>query len=173
MGKIARAWDQMSDEEKLAELREPTITRCLRSYAPDDDGDGDNNGDKESVPVVTCGRDQESECGMKDPTECAIHAPPKVGGKSRRKGRSKSPRKGEFLKTFEGLVVSIRRKAMDLNSLEERAALVDRYWRDLQKQFKDGGIAPEFAAVVRQCLYSETIAWHWFGSRLDYPPGEG
>jgi hypothetical protein len=172
MGKLAKLWNEMSDAEKLDELREPTITRCFRSYAPGDDNDGDT-----VTPVITCGRLYEDECGLKDPSECAVHNPPKLSndGKSRRrsKSRRKSVRKGEFLRTFEKLVVQIRRKAMNLNTLEERAALVDKYWQQLKAEFRRGEIAADFAEVVRQCLYSETIAWHWFGYREDYPPGEG
>jgi hypothetical protein len=122
MGEIARRWNELSDEEKLAELRDPVITRCLTS----------------------------------------------VGSKS-----SKSRGKGEFLDSFERLVVSVRRKAMSLSTLEERAELVDRTWRQLQTQFRRRGVAPDFAAIVRRCLVSETISWPWFGNRIDYPVGEG
>jgi hypothetical protein len=115
MGEIARQWDQMSEAEKVNELRAPTITRAL--------------------------------------------------GKPRGKC--------DFLKSFEDLVVAVRRKAMGCSGLEERAALVDRTWRDLQVRFRRAGIAPDFQAVVRRCLISETISWPWLGRRIDYPPGEG
>jgi hypothetical protein len=173
MGDLAKRWNEMSDAEKLDELRDPVITRCLRSYAP---GDDDNDGDGVATPVITCGRLFEDECGLKDPSECAVHSPPPVPldkSRRRRKSRRKAARKGEFLKTFEKLVVQIRRKAMALDTLEERAALVDKYWQQLKAEFRRGEIAADFAEVVRQCLYSETIAWHWFGYREDYPPGEG
>jgi hypothetical protein len=116
MGEIAKAWDQMSDEQKTDELREPTITRI------------------------------------------------RVG-----EARGKS----DLLESFDNLVTSIRRKAMNLNTLEERAALVDRTWCNLQRRFRRAGIPHGFVAVFRRCLVSETISWPWFGNRIDYPPGEG
>jgi hypothetical protein len=115
MGDIARAWDEMSDEEKVEELRQPVITRSF----------------------------------------------------------SKPSRPCNLLKTFEDLVVSVRRKAMALNTLEERAELVDKTWGQLKTQFRRREVAHDFAELVRRCLYSETISWPWFGHRLDYPAGEG
>jgi hypothetical protein len=123
MGRIADRWAEMSDEQKLAELREPTLTR--------------------------------SEI------------------KPRSKPPSKSPSNADILKSFENLVVRVRRKAMALDTLVERAELVDRTWAKLKRDFRKAGVAADFAAVVRQVLYSETIAWPWFGHREDYPPGEG
>jgi hypothetical protein len=118
MGDIARRWNEMSDEEKLEELRQPVITRAFRSV-----------------------------------------------GKPRGKV--------DFIDSFERLVTSIRRKAMGLSTLEERAALVDKTWGQLKTQFRRREVAHDFAEVVRRCLISETISWPWFGNRVDYPPGEG
>ena len=74
MGEIARRWDELTDEQKAEELRQPVITRAF--------------------------------------------------GKPRGKV--------DFIASFEDLVTSIRRKAMGLRSLEGRAALVDKTWRQLQ-----------------------------------------
>jgi hypothetical protein len=81
--------------------------------------------------------------------------------------------KSDLLESFDNLVVSMRRKAMGMSSLEQRAALVDKTWADLQRRFRRAEIPHGFTAVVRRCFISETISWPWFGNRLDYPPGEG
>jgi hypothetical protein len=115
MGDIARRWNEMSDEEKLEELRQPVITRAF--------------------------------------------------GKPRGKV--------DLIDSFEKLVVSVRKRAMGMSSLVERAELCDRTWAQLKVQFQRRGIAPDFAEVVRRCFVSETTGWHWFGRRLTWPPGEG
>jgi hypothetical protein len=178
MGDIARRWNEMSDLEKLQELRDPTITRTRNLVLRDLVSVGNDDDDDDDKPIGNCARARESECGLKDRAECAVHAPPTSGGKSRKsKSRSKSREKArvsaKFHKAFGDLVVTIRRAAMDLDTLEQRAELVDRYWRRLKRQFERSGIPPDFAAVVRQCLYSETISWPWYGMRETYPPGEG
>ena len=81
--------------------------------------------------------------------------------------------KVDFIESFEKLVLSIRRKAIGLSTLEARAELVDAKWHQLKTEFRRREIAADFAEVVRRCLYAETVAWHWFGHRLTWPPGEG
>lgn len=81
--------------------------------------------------------------------------------------------KGDLVTSLEKIVVMVRRKAMGLDTLEQRAALVDRIWADLRRRFQRAGVPHDFREMVRRILISETISWHWFGSRIDYPAGEG
>jgi hypothetical protein len=127
MGRIADRWNSMSDEQKLAELREPTITRSWER----------------------------------------IEMP---GRKAR---QSKVKRDQGFHASFEALVVRVRRKAMALDRLVERAELVDKTWAKLKRDFRRAEIAADFVEAMRRAFYSETVHWHWFGHREDYPPGEG
>jgi hypothetical protein len=129
MGRIAQAWDQMTDQQKVDELRAPTVTRVRRARASKERALA-----KEFVDSLL----------SKD-----------------------------FIDDFGTLLVQVRRKAMRLKTLEQRAALVDRQWAYLNKGFRDAGIRPNVIATLRRCLISETISWPWFGQRTTYPAGQG
>jgi hypothetical protein len=81
--------------------------------------------------------------------------------------------KGDFVTSFENFVVMVRRKAIGVDTLEQRAALADGMWADLRRRFQRAGLPHDFQEMVRRCLISETISWHWSGQRTDHPPNEG